>query len=219
MDEVVLAALKKWPDVPDVYGWMELDLRGRYRLRTGRGEPATFESISNLALTGFIGRNYQCDKAGRWFFQNGPQRVFVRLALTPWVYRLHGTNAPLTHTGLEVARLRGLVLDNLATPVLLTDLGPGLVDDRDLAQLQGLLTTANGSALGDMALEQWLAAPEGGDIRLAWSGNSLPVTYIERGQLGERLGFDPTPHPPTGSPPCRSGFAAAPANPQHPDAL
>ena len=145
MDQTVLAALKKWPDIPDVYGWMELDLRGRYRLRTSNGEPARFEPVSNAALTAFIGRNYQCDDAGRWFFQNGPQRVFVRLSLTPWVYRLHGTNAPLTHTGLEASHVLGLVFYDLATPVLLTDLGQGLVDDRDLTQLQALLTTANGS--------------------------------------------------------------------------
>jgi hypothetical protein len=219
MDQTVLAALKKWPDVPDVYGWMELDLRGRYRLRTSSGEPARFESIGNTALNAFIGRNYQCDIGGRWFFQNGPQRAFVRLALTPWVYRLHGTNAPVTQTGLEASHVQGLVFYDLAMPVLLTDLGPGLVDDRDLPQLQALLTAANGSALDDMAFEQWLDAPADSQIRLAWSGNSLPVTSIEREQLGKRLGFDPEPRPPANPHLCGRGAAAAPANPQHPDAL
>ena len=219
MDQTVLAAIKKWPDVPDVYGWMELDLRGRYRLRTSNGEPARFESISNAALIEFIGRNYQCDDAGRWFFQNGPQRVFIRLSLTPWVYRLHGTNAPLTHTGLAASHVQGLVLYDLTTPVLLTDLGPGLVDDRDLPQLQALLTAANGAALDDGAFERWLDAPADSQIRLAWSGKSLPVTSIARELLGKRLGFDPEPCSPANPLHCRQGAAAAPANPQHPDAL
>jgi hypothetical protein len=219
MDQTVLAALKKWPDIPDVYGWMELDLRGRYRLRTSNGEPARFEPISNAALTAFIGRNYHCDDTGRWFFQNGPQRVFVRLSLTPWVYRLHGANAPLTHTGFEASHVLGLVFYDLATPVLLTDLGPGLIDDRDLPQLQALLTAANGSALDDTAFERWLDAPADSQIRLAWSGTSLPVTSIAREQLGKRLGFDPEPRSPAKPLRCRQGAAAAPANLQHPDAL
>ena len=36
MDESVIRAMDRWPDVPAVYGWLELDVRGRWRLR---GEP------------------------------------------------------------------------------------------------------------------------------------------------------------------------------------
>ncbi len=219
MDESVLAALKKWPDVPDVYGWMKLDLRGRFRLRTGGAEPAMFESIGNQALNAFISRNYQCDSAGRWFFQNGPQRVFVRLALTPWVYRLNGTNAPVTHTGHEASHVQGLVIYDKTMPVLLTDLGPGLVDDRDLPQLQMLLTAVNGAALDDVAFERLLDTPEDNHLRLAWAGTSIPVTGIARGKLGERLVFDPEPRPVVNPAPCGRGGTAAPANPPHPDAL
>jgi hypothetical protein len=195
VDEAVLAALKKWPGVPDVYDWLELDLRGRYRLRTRSGETAAFEPVTNAALNAFIGRNYQPDHNGCWFFQNGPQRVFVRLALTPWVFRLHGQAAPVAHTGRPCDKVFGLVMDDEATPVLLTDIGPGLIDDRDLAQLQDLLREAGGAALDDAAFERWLEKPDEEGICLAWQGQQLPIRAIARDHLGALLGFDPAPTP------------------------
>ena len=33
-------------------------------------------------LIEFIGRNYAADAQGQWFFQNGPQRVYVCLLYT-----------------------------------------------------------------------------------------------------------------------------------------
>jgi len=202
MDEAVLAALQRWPEVADVYGWLELDLRGRYRLRTGAAEPAAYKTIGNAALNAYIGRNYQPDDRGCWFFQNGPQRVFVRLALTPWVFRLHGLDAPVTHTGRSAGQLKGLVLDNQSTPVLVTDIGPGLVDDRDLDQLQGLLRRVDGSVPDDAAFERWLESPGTEEIRLAWRGECLGVEHVARDRLGRLLGYDASPRPP-----------------QHPDAL
>ena len=44
--------------------------------------------IQHLALNDFISRNYAVDELGRYFFQNGPQRVFVTLDTTPWIVRL-----------------------------------------------------------------------------------------------------------------------------------
>ena len=44
--------------------------------------------ITHTALNEFISRNYACDSLGRYFFQNGPQRVFVTLDATPWVARI-----------------------------------------------------------------------------------------------------------------------------------
>ena len=44
--------------------------------------------ITHTALNEFISRNYACDSLGRYFFQNGPQRVFVTLDATPWVVRI-----------------------------------------------------------------------------------------------------------------------------------
>jgi len=75
MDADVLAAIAKWPNVPAVYGWLLLTKRGEWRIR---GEP-----IVNAAIGDFIGRNYAADDRGRWFLQNGPQRVYVDLELSP----------------------------------------------------------------------------------------------------------------------------------------
>ena len=77
MDETVLAAMAKWPGVPHVHGWLALTARGQWRLG---GEP-----IAHAALRGFIDRIYACDRRGRWFFQNGPQRVYVTLELAPFL--------------------------------------------------------------------------------------------------------------------------------------
>jgi hypothetical protein len=77
MDELVARSLAKWPNVPAVYGWLALDRRGNWLIKR--------QKISNVALREFIARNYECDAQGRWFFQNGPQRVYVSLAYTPLV--------------------------------------------------------------------------------------------------------------------------------------
>jgi len=76
MDEIVSRSMLKWPDVPAVYGWLSLDRRGNWMIKTVAGR---FERIANAAVREFIGRNYAADAEGRWYFQNGPQRVFVAL--------------------------------------------------------------------------------------------------------------------------------------------
>ena len=82
MDEIVARSLAKWPNVPAVYGWLELDRRGNWLIKG--------ERIGNAALREFIGRNYEADERGRWFFQNGPQRVYVTLGYTPLVVHYEG---------------------------------------------------------------------------------------------------------------------------------
>jgi len=76
MDEIVLRSILKWPDVPAVYGWLSLDRRGNWMIKTVAGR---FERIAHVAVREFICRNYASDSEGRWFFQNGPQRVFGAL--------------------------------------------------------------------------------------------------------------------------------------------
>lgn len=88
MDSAVARAMAKWPNVPAVYGWLALDRRGNWLIRTGT--PPRFERIANEALREFIARNYAADDKGRWYFQNGPQRVYVNLAYTPLVVHYEG---------------------------------------------------------------------------------------------------------------------------------
>ena len=123
MDEIVLRGMAKWPNVPDVYGWLSLDRRGNWRLRG--------EKIGNAALRDFISRNYASDPRGRWYFQNGPQRVFVALAYTPLVLHFEG-QALLDHCGRRFEPAQAFV-DEEGSVLICGKSGIGLLDDRDLA--------------------------------------------------------------------------------------
>ncbi len=151
MDDTVLAALAKWPDVPAVYGWLGLSARGEWRLQ---GQP-----IANTALREFIGRNYGGDERGRWYFQNGPQRVFVELELTPWIWRI-GSQGPRrhvhAHTGAIARALRGAWVDESGRLYLHTDVGFGLVDSRDASGIVESLRVGHERPMGDDELDAWL---------------------------------------------------------------
>jgi hypothetical protein len=156
-DEQVLKAMARWPNVPAVHGWLRLDRRGRWLL-VDRGAPGFDEAqhgagseITNPQIVAFIGRNYLRDEQGRWYWQNGPQRVFVDAAPAPLVFRVVG-EAPrqvlTTHTGVAVSRIERAASDPAGNLWLATDLGPGLVDDRDLAALD--LTAAGDDTEADV---------------------------------------------------------------------
>ncbi|AOF85471.1 hypothetical protein BSY239_4365 [Hydrogenophaga sp. RAC07] len=138
MDDIVKAAMAKWPNVPDCYGWLGLDARGNWYMRDDRVQaagafPASKGSLlQHEKLIDFIQRNYAADEQGRWFFQNGPQRVFVDLEDTPWVWRLQPDGRVLAHTGTEV-QTQDSLLDESGRLYLVTDMGVGLVHSADVA--------------------------------------------------------------------------------------
>ena len=124
MDQSVLRGMAKWPDVPAVYGWLSLDRRGNFLIKG--------ERIANAALREFIARNYEGDERGRWYFQNGPQRVYVTLAYTPLVVH-HEGEALLDHCGLAFFAEEKFVDDEGS--LLMSGAGTvALMDDRDLAR-------------------------------------------------------------------------------------
>ena len=98
MDDIVKQAMLKWPNVPHCYGWLGLDARGNWYMRddgaqaqggfTSGAPGAKGSRLEHAKLIDFIQRNYACDDAGMWYFQNGPQRVFVELDITPWIWRI-----------------------------------------------------------------------------------------------------------------------------------
>jgi hypothetical protein len=136
VDEAVLRSLARWPGVADVYGWLELDRRGEWRLRS-EGAEGRFGRIGNRALREFICRNYAADARGRWYFQNGPQKVYVRLAYAPLVVRL-GADGLSDHCGRAFGEPFGLWQDEEGSLLLLGERGLGLLDDRDLAAFSAL---------------------------------------------------------------------------------
>jgi hypothetical protein len=138
MDDIVQAALKKWPNVPHCHGWLALDARGDWYMRDERIQHAgpfpqvKGSRIDHDKLRAFIERNYAADAAGCWFFQNGPQRVYVELESTPWIWRLQPDGRVLSHTGIEAAA-QSSWLDEAGHLYLLTDVGFGLVHTADMA--------------------------------------------------------------------------------------
>ena len=143
MDDIVKQALAKWPNVPDCYGWLGLDARGHWYMRDDRaqalgpfagGSPQSKGSqLRHEKLIDFIGRNYQADPSGQWFFQNGPQRVYVELEATPLVWRVEADASVHDHTG-RPARVQRCLLDELGRLYLETDTGFGLVHTMDMGQ-------------------------------------------------------------------------------------
>ena len=153
--------------MPPCFGWLSLSRRGEWQLPDG--------PIRHPGLAAFIGRNYEADTDGRWYFQNGPQRVFVNLAYTPTVVRLVSPECLQTHTSLAVEALSGAWLDEEGSLLLGSEHGIALLDDRDLAAMAAHLA-------GD--LEQ----PDGA-VELHWNGLHLPVGRIVRADVPARFGF------------------------------
>ncbi len=137
MDDIVRQALAKWPNVPHCYGWLGLDRRGQWYMRDDRVQAAGPFAVSKGALLRhdklleFIGRNYDHDERGQWFFQNGPQRVYVELEVAPYIWRVAADFAVTAHTGRD-AQPRRTVVDEVGRLYLDTDIGFGLVHSLDV---------------------------------------------------------------------------------------
>lgn len=142
MDDIVRQALAKWPNVPDCYGWLGLDARGNWFMRDDRVQAqgpfagGTAQSKGSLLkhekLIEFIQRNYEPDAHGQWFFQNGPQRVYVELEATPLIWRVNEDFSIQDHAG-RGARVQRCLLDEQGRVYLETDTGFGLVHSMDMA--------------------------------------------------------------------------------------
>ncbi len=197
MDEVVRKAIAKWPNVPAAYGWLELGRRGEWSIKG--------ERITNPAVIAFIGRTYAADATGRWFFQNGPQRVFVTLAYTPLVLRTLEDDcgiALVAHTGQGVDTPHRAWIDERGNLLLACDAGIGLLDDRDLPAAVAGLRDEHGNAAGDTLVESYLSGAPARGMHLAFGASILPVEPIRSTAVAQRFGFDPDPRPQPGEPEC-----------------
>ncbi len=169
MDDIVKQAMARWPNVPDCFGWLGLDARGQWFLRddaTQAAGPFPGSKGSLLAhekLLAFIARNYAHDEQGRWFFQNGPQRVYVELEAAPFIWRLQPDGQVQAHTG-ALAMPEACIVDEHGRVYLMTALGLGLVHSQDV----GLVADA---------LEQ----------------GRWPQQALQAASLAQRFGFVPSP--------------------------
>lgn len=185
MDDIVIAAMARWPNVPAVYGWLELTERGEWRIR---GEP-----IANVALRDFISRNYAHDDRGNWYFQNGPQRVYVTLEATPFVYRLDGDGRLQAHTGVHPRSLHSAFADEDGRLYLETELGIGLIASEDLLRCAERIVGADGRPLDESQHERWSDGdasayldPQG---LLAGDARPVQIARVARERLPETFGF------------------------------
>ena len=143
MDDIVKQALIKWPHVPHCCGWLGLDARGNWFMRDDRAQAlgpfagGTADSkgsqLKHEKLIEFINRNYEYDSQGQWFFQNGPQRVYVELESTPLIWRVSEDFSICDHTG-KPGRLQRVLLDEEGRLYLDADTGMGLVHTMDMNQ-------------------------------------------------------------------------------------
>jgi hypothetical protein len=143
MDDIVKQAMAKWPNVPDCYGWLGLDARGNWYMRDDQVQVlGSFDSgvpgckgseLRHGKLIDFIARNYASDAQGRWYFQNGPQRVYVELQTAPLIWRLQPDGSVQDHIG-RGAVILGCWLDESGHLYLEADLGFGLVHSQDVHQ-------------------------------------------------------------------------------------
>ena len=200
MDEIVARAIARWPNVPAVYGWLSLDRRGNWAIKA--------ERVHNPQIIDFIARNYGRDEGGRWFFQNGPQRVFVRLAYTPLVYRTHNGDglAFVSHTGRRAEGVKQVRLDEEGALLIETELGPGVVHDQDLPEVLAHLTGPDGTPPDDHAIEQLLTKDVGAavnpPVRLRTASGQVPLSTIHSHAVPRQFRFDPDPRPAPGEPEC-----------------
>jgi hypothetical protein len=200
MDDSVLKAIAKWPNVPDVFNWLGLDRRGNWLLKNDR--------IRNPVINEFIGRNYLADEHGCWFFQNGPQRVYVALEYTPYVVHISGQGSGatlVTHTGDSLTHVTGAWIDEDGNVLVDWPSGVGVICDRDLAEVVSWFTDSTARPFDDAALESLMGStPADNELNvwLHYRSDNVIVERIRSTELSQRFGFVPVPEPAPGQPEC-----------------
>ena len=144
MDDIVRQAMAKWPNVPDCYGWLGLDARGNWFMRDDQAQAqgpfaggtalSKGSMLKHEKLIEFIQRNYEADAQGQWFFQNGPQRVYIELEATPVIWRVNSDFSICDHSGRQ-ASVQRCLLDERGHVYLEAEIGFGLVHTLDMGHV------------------------------------------------------------------------------------
>jgi hypothetical protein len=200
MDDIVKQALAKWPNVPHCYGWLGLDARGNWRMRDERAQHLNLpgDKLTHGALVAFIVRNYAADERGCWYFQNGPQRVYVQLEATPYIVRTDPAHGWTLHTGAALGGIDEAVLTETGALVLRSGDVVAQLDDRDFAHVLPQLQM-NGEPVDDEALLAWLEGDELPPVALTLCERcrQIAVQRMAGADLPARFGYVSVPSAPT----------------------
>ncbi|WP_334190618.1 DUF2946 family protein [Noviherbaspirillum sp.] len=191
MDDIVKQAMAKWPNVPHCFGWLALDARGGWRMRDDRAQAQKLpgDKIANAALLGFINRNYTVDEHGRWYFQNGPQRVYVNLEATPYIARTDPAEGFVLHTGEPLRDIEEAWMTEAGRLLLKNGKYVALVDDRDMAQCVAAMRMG-GQPVTDEQLLGWLGQEQdGAGLSLSNAGREIAVRRIRSQDIASTFGF------------------------------
>ena len=199
MDAIVQQALAKWPNVPHCYGWLALDARGVWRMRDERAQQHNLpgDKLVHAALIGFINRNYEHDAQGRWFFQNGPQRVYVNLEACPYIAHTDPAQGFALHTGETLSAIDTVWLSDTGQLLLQSGSKLAQLDDRDLAQCMTALRM-DGAMVSDEDLMRWVTGAESGQaaaaqLTLTLNGAERIVRRIAQVSIPAQFGFVRSP--------------------------
>jgi hypothetical protein len=195
MDDIVKQAMAKWPNVPHCRGWLGLDARGAWRMRDEAAQRAgaAGDRLTNPALVGFINRNYQRDENGCWYFQNGPQRVYVNLEATPFIARTDPAQGLLLQTGAALGAPERAFMTEAGEVIVQGGDVVAQLDDRDVAQWLASME-ADGVPASDDVLMRWVAG-WAGELNVRYRGLVLPVERLSREEVPQRFGFVRAPAP------------------------
>lgn len=189
MDDWVLKALQRWPNVPALFGWLGLDRRGRWLMQGG--------TITHPRIVATMNRNYAADEHGRWYFQNGPQRGYIQLASTPlMLFVAEDQSSLVTHTGQPVTQVTKAYLDEEGALVLLTEHGPGELIGADLAWALERMSTHQ-RAVDEETLAAALDLPSGSttDITLSIAASTVTLRRLNFADAPSTLSFVREPVP------------------------
>lgn len=160
--------------------------------------------IKHAALNAFIARNYASDSEGRYFLQNGPQRVYVNLEVTPWVVRMMptgNTDKPwefqtqceslLLPTAAFMDEAGGILIEGQITQTCAT--GPAANSFQEIKRLSIALLHDHDLELfsGMAALDHAACALDG---KWLWHGKHLPLEPITREEVVRRFEYQMRPH-------------------------
>lgn len=199
MDEMVRKAMQKWPNVPHCYGWLALDARGHWRMRDDHAQQHNLpgDRIAHPALLAFIARNYGHNGQGAWYFQNGPQRVYVDLEAAPFIVRTDPAQGLTLHTGEALSAPASAWLTDTGRLYLQQDHLLALMDDRDMAVCLACLHI-NGQPASDEAVMDWISQSGAtGQMTLALPGMpAVQASYLADADILTHCGIMAMPRQP-----------------------